>query len=145
MGPHRGAARLLHDNFTGLSLLIRDGRGNDREFWRDRPPLMVVFSFELDHAWTEHLPIIETPRYNNVLSVRWLVRDYAARVGCRHRRAPRRAFTPADRRVLARALAGLSAAPLETAVDGFFCAVAVCLDSLSPHLRLVRGGRAHRE
>ena len=142
VGPRRGAARVLHDDFTGLTLLIREGNGNDREFWRGRPPLMVVFSFVLDHARTEHLPIIETPHYGNAQTVSCLVRDYAQRVPRRHRHSPQLAFAPAEQRVLAHDLGQLSTAPLESAIEGFFCAVAVCLDSARPRLQLIPGGLA---
>lgn len=139
-----GATGVLYDHSTGLTLLVHAGEGNDREFFRNRAPMMIVFSFECENGWPVHLPIIETAHVGRVRSLRRLVQRYADGIPPQHRLAPERALTPAGRKALAAQIGRLSSAAHPQAAEGFLGAVAFCLDErhMRPCLRLLPGGLA---
>ena len=141
IGIQTRATSVLHDDLTGLTLLVRRcGKGNDREYWRGSAPLLVVFSFEDEGGWVTHLPVIRTPRFRHVQRLRRLVHHYAAHISPRHYRRPENAFTPESLGALESILESLSVTAEHTAVEGFMAALAVRLSSDRPPLRLLPGG-----
>ena len=141
-----GATGVLYDHSTGLTLLVYAGEGNDREFFRNRAPMMILYSFERHSGCPVHLPIIETPHARQVRRLRRLVHRYADVIPLKHRLAPERALTRAGREALAARLNRLSSTSHPQAAEGFMGAVGFCLDERRsrPRLRILPGGLAER-
>ena len=124
-----GATRVLYDDRTGLTLLAHAGKGNDRELWRGRPGLAVVYEYEDEQGRPVQQVILETDRAEAVRRLRHLVCAHAARIRASGVGASEYAFDASMRRALRAVLGELSDTPQGHALSGFINAVNFCVDA----------------